>query len=191
MVTDHFARLALPRAVWLDPGALKEKFLARSAELHPDKADAKEAAEAEFRALNESYQILRNTRKRLLHFLELQGLSRPEHVQVIPTLALDLFSSIAELTRTSEALLKEKASANSPMLKVLWFEKALPCVDRLQALQNEIQQRTARIEASLQNLPANPDTAAFSSTLSEAAAALGFLERWGAQLQERAAALTF
>jgi DnaJ-domain-containing protein 1 len=191
MVTDHFARLGLPRAVWLDPGALQEKFLARSAEIHPDKAENKEAAEAKFQALNESYQVLRNTRTRLLHFLELQGHTKPEHVQAIPPLALDLFSPIAELTRCSEALLKEKTSANSPMLKVQWFEKALPCIDRLQTLQNEIQQRTAAVEAQLQQLPANGEPAAISSTLSEAATALGFLDRWRTQLQERAAALTF
>jgi DnaJ-domain-containing protein 1 len=191
MVTDHFARLALPPSAWLDPDALKEKFLTRSAELHPDKADDKAAAELEFQALNGSYQILRNSRARLLHLLDLLGLGRPEHVQAIPPLALDLFSTIAELTRASDALLKEKTSANSPMLKVQWFEKALPCIDRLQALQNEIKQRINRIEAQLQQLPPNAPALSISSILSEAAAALGFLERWHAQLQERAAALTF
>jgi len=186
-VTDHFARLGVPRAPWLDPEALKERFLALSADAHPDKASGqKQKAEEDFRGLNESYQVLRNSRSRILHLLELQGVAKPEHVQAIPPIALDLFSSIAEVTRKSDVLLKEKATANSPMLKVQFFERALPCVDSVQALQSEVQKRLQGVEADLQALTADQ-----IQKLQQVAAALGFLEKWQTQLQERAATLTF
>jgi DnaJ-domain-containing protein 1 len=186
-VTDHFAKLGVPRVPWLDAEMLKERFHALSTGAHPDKAtNEKQKAEEEFRGLNESYQVLRHSRSRILHLLELQGVAKPEHVQAIPTIALDLFSSIADVTRHSDALLKEKTSANSPMLKVQFFEKALPCVDSIQALQNDVQKRLQALEAELQTL--NGDQI---EKLQQMAAALGFLEKWQAQLQERATILTF
>lgn len=176
----------MERAAWLDPEGLKERFLTLSAELHPDKAADKPKAEGEFRALNEAHQILRNTRTRLLHLLELSGARKQEHVQTVPGAALDLFPKIAELTRSSDALLKEKVGANSPMLRVQFLDKALTCVDSIQAVQSELQQRVGKIESNLR-----ATSGASLRELEEAAAALGFLERWSAQLQERAAALTF
>ncbi len=184
---DHFARLGVPHNSWLDPETLKERFLGLSSNAHPDKAtEEKEKAEEAFRGLNESYQILRNNRSRILHLLELQGVPKPEHVQAIPPIALDLFSRIAEVTRNSDALLKEKAAASSPILKVQLFEKALPCVDAIQELQAEVRNRLERVETTLRTLGS-----AETKTLQEAAATLGFLEKWQAQLQERAAMLTF
>lgn len=184
---DHFARLGVPRAPWLNPETLKERFLELSAHAHPDKAaDQKQKAEDDFRGLNESYQILRTNRSRILHLLELQGTAKPEHVQTLPPIALDLFSSIADVTRQADALLKEKATANSPMLKVQFFEKALPCVDSIQALQSDVQKRVQAVEAELQPLNAGQ-----IEKLQQIAAALGFLEKWQAQLQERATMLTF
>ena len=54
---DYFALLDEPRQPWLDPAALKEKFLARGAEAHPDKfPDATEKAAAQ--AMPESLQLL-------------------------------------------------------------------------------------------------------------------------------------
>jgi DnaJ-domain-containing protein 1 len=186
-VTDHFAKLGLLRAPWLDSETVKERFLALSADAHPDKAtDHKHGAEEQFRGLNESYQILRHSRSRILHLLELQGVAKPEHVQTIPPIALELFSSIANVTRQSDALLKEKTAANSPMLKVQFFEKALPCVDAIQALQSDLQKRVQATEAELKTLNAGQ-----IEKLQQVAAALGFLEKWQAQLQERATMLTF
>ncbi len=188
-MTDHFASLGVACAPWLDPEKLKERFLALSAELHPDKASFdKKKAEAEFQQLNQSYQTLLNTRSRLLHLLELHGIPKPDHVQAIPPVALDLFSAIAEVTRQSDLLLKEKAasSSDSPMLKVQFFERALAGVESLQNLQNDVQARILKIETELRVLPVTAIEA-----LQHSAAALGFLERWRAQLQERAAALTF
>jgi DnaJ-domain-containing protein 1 len=193
-VPDHFATLGVDRAPWLDPDILKQSFLAQSAELHPDKATSeKTQAEAQFRALNESYNILRNNRSRILHLLELEGVSKPGHVEAIPPAALEFFSSIAEITRRSDALLKEKAAADSPMLKVQFFAKAVDCVDALQVLQQKILSRIAEVETELQQLNSswNAHEESALDQLQRAAAALGFLERWSAQLQERAAALTF
>ena len=72
------------------------------------------------------------------------------------------------------------------MLKVRFFEKTLPCVDSIQALQNDVQKRVQAVEAELQTLNADQ-----IEKLQQVAAALGFLEKWKTQLQERATILTF
>jgi curved DNA-binding protein CbpA len=173
---------------WLDPEDLKQRFLARSASAHPDKSAAdKKAAEAEFQHLNEAYNVLRHPRSRLLHLLDLAGLPPPSHAQAIPRAALELFEPIANVTRRADALLKEKAAASSPMLKVQFFAKALDCVDELQRLQTEARQRMSRIEEELRKKGASLDAPA----LQQAAAAFGFFERWRAQLEERSTSLSF
>jgi DnaJ-domain-containing protein 1 len=185
---DHFAAFGeIPRP-WIDPDSLKKRFLALSAEAHPDKfADPAEKAEAEkrFAELNKSYEVLRHTRTRLLHFLELRGHPRPTHVQSVPPEAMEFFSAVAEQTRKADELLKEKDHAASPMLKVRFFEKALQATSDLQNLQTVLRQRIEAIEATLRAREARLEA------LANAAAALGFLERWSAQLQQRLAALAF
>jgi hypothetical protein len=158
--------------------------------LHPDKAgEGRLQAETAFQELNESYNLLRTTRARLLHLLALGGEPASPHVQAVPPVAAEFFAPVAELTKTADQLLKEKALAGSPMLKVQLLERSLECVDRIQEMQGRLRERIEGIDAELQSVGAGwRDSGA---QLRAAAAALGFLERWNGQLQERAAALTF
>lgn len=193
---NHFARFGLEPRPWIDLEGLKEKFLKLSAETHPDKAAAAEKASSErdFQKLNESYNVLRNTRARLLHLMELSGLPKPEQVQDVPAAAMELFPVIASATKRAEALIREKAAAGSPMLKVQLMERGLQEVETLQELQGRITESIRAIEESLQALDASwslPASAPMLKRVQEAAAALGFLERWNSQLQERIGALTF
>ena len=191
---NHFARFAFEPQPWIDQEALTEKFLQLSAVAHPDKAVemAKDSSERHFQELNQSYNILRNTRARLLHLLELAGAPKQEHVQNVPSDALELFPLVASATKQADALIREKAAAGSPMLKVQLMERGMEQIEKLQDLQGRIGERIHSIEASLKELPwspAPPETAL--SQVHEAAVALGFLERWNAQLQDRIGTLTF
>jgi curved DNA-binding protein CbpA len=189
-VADHFARLGVQRSPWLDPEELKRRFLTLSAEAHPDKAGAdKRGAESDFQAVNDAYNTLRAMRPRLLHLLELEGAPKASHVEELPTAAVELFTPIAEITKRADSLLKQKAAANSPMLKVQLFQKALECVEAIQQTQQDLQARISHIETDLRDL--GPNWKGSLPRLQQAATALGFFDRWNAQLQERAAALTF
>ena len=193
---NHFARFGLEPRPWLDPESLKQRFLELSAETHPDKAapNDKPAFEKSFQQLNESYQILRSTRSRLLHLLELSGLPKQEHVQNVPPDALEFFAQVAGVTKDADHLIKEKSAASSPMLKVQLMERALEHASAIQSLQEQLRARTSAIEDRLKTLSATwtqPPAASTLNSLKEPAAALGFLDRWTAQLQERIASLTF
>jgi DnaJ-domain-containing protein 1 len=189
---NHFSRLGVRPQLWIEPDALTERFLELSAQLHPDKADPWERANAEreFRSLNESFNILRNTRSRVLHFLELSGARQQEHVQTVPPNAVAFFSQVASVTSRADALLKEKAAASSPMLKVHFMERGMEVVDAIEELQQKLRSAVGEIELRLRSASIPPDEDALRR-LVEDAGALGFFDRWQAQLQERIAALTF
>ena len=99
---NYFSAFGLEARPWADPERLKQQFLAKSAELHPDKEtdpEAKNEAEQRFAALNQSYLVLRQSRTRLLHLLGLLGAPAQAHVQAVPDDLADFFKPIAELTR--------------------------------------------------------------------------------------------
>ena len=193
---NHFARFGFEPRPWLDPELIKQRFLELSAEAHPDKATPadKAASEKNFQELNESFQVLRSTRSRLLHLLEISGVPKLEHVQNVPPDALEFFAEVAGVTKEADKIIKEKADASSPMLKVQIMERGLEHASVIQSLQEKLRGRTRIIEDWLKTLSTNwgepPGSSAIDS-LKECAAALGFLDRWTSQLQERLGALTF
>jgi DnaJ-domain-containing protein 1 len=194
---DHFAAFGEQPRPWLEAESLKRKFLALSAELHPDKAPegpAKEAADVRFANLNQSYNLLRHARTRVLHFLDLQGAPSPAQVRDVPETALEFFTPVAERTRAADELLKARNAATSPMLKVQFFEKSLEATTEIQDLQARLAERIRGIESEVQELDARWSASRDREVvpaLAAAAASLGFLERWNAQLQQRLAALAF
>jgi curved DNA-binding protein CbpA len=193
-MSNHFARFGLTPSPWIDPELLKQRFLELSAAHHPDKATDKVAAEQEFQAVNQAYNILRNSRARLLHLLELHGRAKQEHVQNVPAEVMPFFMEVAAVTQRADALIKQKSAATSPMLKVQLMDQALNKTETIQNLQAKLRASINQIEGQLKlaanNFPATASASALDQ-LSHFAAALGFLERWSTQLQERIGALTF
>src|SRR5436309_5157524 len=103
-MTDYFALLGEPRRPWLDPEKLKAKFLALSAEIHPDRfhsapAAEKQATHERFPRLNAAYQVLREPKDRLRHLLELELSAKPAEVQQTSPGAMELFMEVGRLCR--------------------------------------------------------------------------------------------
>src|SRR5476651_643539 len=99
-MSDYFALLNEPRRPWLDADSLKQKFLALSANAHPDKIHSasesdKSAAGKQFAELNAAYNCLLEPKSRLLHLLELELGAKPRDIQQIPAALADLFAEIA------------------------------------------------------------------------------------------------
>ena len=193
-MVNHFARFGFSPRPWIDSELLKQRFLDISASVHPDKVTDKTAAEQEFKQINEGYNVLRGSRSRLLHLLDLRGHPRQEHVQNVPAEVMEFFPAVAAATQSADTLIKQKSSAASPMLKVQLMDAGLEQIDQIQALQSNIRAVIARIEDRLStisvNWPENPEPPLLKE-LGTAASALGFLDRWSSQLQERIGALTF
>jgi hypothetical protein len=193
---DYFALLDEPRRPWLEPDSLKQKFLARSASVHPDKINSadeseKAAASKNFAELNAAHNCLAAPKSRLLHLLELELGSKPKDVQQIPDSLADLFAEVAAVCRQADSFLAEKAKAVSPLLQVQFFERAQEWIEKLNALQKKLKELSEILLADLKTLDAKWVAAnasgrrALLGDLEKLYRLFGYFNRWNGQISER------
>ena len=196
---DYFTLLDEPRRPWLDADALKAKFLARAADLHPDRVHnagetEKSAATARYAELNAAYHCLLEPKSRLLHLLELESGAKPKDVQHIPPALADLFAEVANSCRSADSFLVEKSAVTSPLLQVQWFERAQVWIERLNLLKNKLGGLHAQLLDELKAIDANWDISARPEALArleELYRLFSYFNRWNRQLQERSTRLSF
>jgi len=200
-MTDFFALLQEPRRPWLDTGVLKQKFLALSARIHPDKVRSDDEAEKtaiarRFAEMNEAIHCLTEPKSRLLHLLELESGAKPADIQQIPPGLADLFVDMATVCKEADAFLVEKNKATSPLLQVRFFDQAQEWIEKLGALRRKLDDLRGRLENELKSL----DQAWMERTdsvsrrqilpqLEELYRLFSYFNRWGNQVQERAVQL--
>jgi len=193
---DYFALLDEPRRPWLDADSLKQKFLARSANLHPDKIlsageSKKSAASKKFAELNAAYHCLAAPKTRLLHLLELELGAKPKDIQQIPGGLADLFAEVATVCREADQFLGEKSRVASPLLQVQFFERAQEWIEKLQLLQKKLRDFSERLLAELKLLDTKwmaGNTGARGDLLIELEKLyrlFSYFNRWNGQIQER------
>ena len=187
-MTDYFALLGEARQPWLDEEALKAKFYARSNEVHPDRVHAlpdadKKIAHERYTQLNAAYNCLREPKERLRHLLELETGRRPAQVQQVPTELVDLFFEIGQATRTADEFHKRKAAVTSPLLLVDLFDEGQNISEQLGALRDNLTARRTQLLGELRELNTHWQKAL--DRIEYIQQAVAYLQRWGAQLQER------
>lgn len=196
-MTDHFALLNEARRPWIDPDALKEKFLALSSQFHPDRVHNATAAEREeagknYTEINTAYNCLREPKERVRHLLELELGAKPADIQNVPQEVMEAFFEIGHLCKDADAFLVERGSVTSPLLKVKWFERGQEWIERLTAARQKIEARRDELSEELKSM--NPAWEARRDLplkrLEEIYRLLGYLARWSQQLQERIVQLT-
>jgi len=191
-MTDHFALLDEPRRPWIDPELLKEKFLALSSQVHPDRVHQSSAAERKdagehYAGLNQAYNCLREPKERLRHLLELELGKKPKDIQNIPPELMDSAFEISRACKDADALLAEKEKTTSAILKVRFFERGQECVDKLQTIQRKINEQRDVLLTELKEM--NPEWEAEKmrslERVEEIYRLLGYSARWTQQIQER------
>jgi DnaJ-domain-containing protein 1 len=204
---DHFALLHEPRRPWLDPELLKPKFLALSAQIHPDHASGageteRAAATRSFAELNAAWQCLREPKDRLGHLLELELGARSQDAQDVPPAAMDLSFEVGRLCREADAFLAVKSQTASPLLKARMFGPGIDLTDRLHELQRRIGLRRDELLAELKTMNAAWESAPEPASASRPAALplerleglhrmFSYIARWTGQIQERVVRLSF
>jgi DnaJ-domain-containing protein 1 len=197
---DYFALLEQPRRPWLDQDALKTKFLAMSASVHPDRLhnashEEKKAANDSYSQLNSAYGCLRETKDRLAHLLQLELGAKPGDVQKISAAAMDLFMQVGTTIRLVDSFLAEKAKVSSPLIKAQMFEKAMQLTDRLNELQQQINRSRDKVSDELRSMNKAWDSSPQNivdrsqylplARLEEIYRDVSFLNRWTDQIQQR------
>jgi len=203
---DYFALFDEPRRPWLEVESLHQKFIARSATVHPDRVhtaseEEKLATTQRYAELNAAHACLRETKDRLLHLLQLETGAKPADIQRIPPGTMDLFVEVGQLCQGLDQFIAERSAVSAPMLKVRMFELGMEWLDRLNALQARIAEKRAAVEAELQSLnvvwqaappPDDPRRAPALplERLEQLYRLMSFITRWTQQLQERAVQVT-
>lgn len=193
---DYFALLDEPRRPWLDTPSLKQKFLALSANVHPDKIHSaseseKNAATKKFAELNAAYNCLAVPKSRLLHLLELELGTKPKDIQQIPNNLANLFAEVSMDCSSADRFLAEKAKATSPLLQVQLFERAQEWIEKLNALQKKLSGLQEQLLARLQSLDGqwgagdSQTRGSLLNELEELYRLFGYFNRWNSQIQER------
>jgi DnaJ-domain-containing protein 1 len=201
-MADHFNLLNEPRRPWLDADLLKQKFLAQSANLHPDKihsaSDAeKNAAAKKFAELNAACSCLLEPKSRLLHLLELELGAKPKDIQQIPSALADLFAEVADACKSADQFLIEKNKATSPLLQVQLFECGQVWIEKLNLMLRKLNELREQALARLKSLDAKWSVAGEHSrrellpNLEELYRLFSYFNRWNNQVQERVVQLSF
>jgi len=201
-MTDFFAVFGEQRRPWLEAEVLKQKFLALSAEAHPDRAHTagaqeRQQAQDRYTSLNAAYQVLREPKERLRHLIELERGTKPGQIQRIPSDLMNLSLEVGEICRQADALVQEKAKTSSPLLQVQVFERAQAATEKLGAVQRSLEPRREEILEQIRALDAtwdeagDPGRSTSLARLEELYPLLTYYERWIAQARERIVQLAF
>ena len=185
---DAFALLEEPRRPWLDAAALKEKFLSRSAETHPDKFTdpvEKEAAQTLFADLNRGHETLRDPKQRLQHLLTLERGEKPADVHDILPETADLFIKVGQLLQPVDAIIARREAEPSPLLRAQSMPEALDWLEKVNALLDTLNTQLAALESELQSFKDNWDC----DTLERLYHRFSYLQKWRGQLNDRAVKL--
>jgi curved DNA-binding protein CbpA len=200
-MTDYFTLLNEPRRPWLDSELLKQKFLALSATVHPDRVHnlgeaERAAAQEHYTELNTAYNTLREPKERLHHLLELELGALPKDIQRIPSELMDLSLEVGKACREADAFLAEKAKVTSPLLQVSFFERGQDYMEKLQGIRQRVTALNDRLLEELKQIDAVWPSAAtprnaLLQRLEQLYRLFSYFARWTAQTQERVVRLSF
>src|SRR5438067_2855834 len=149
---DYFSTFGLPRKLWIEMGALEQKFLQLSWKFHPDNFVNASEHERELSLrrsseLNDAYRTLRDPVGRVEYLLGIEGARKEgEHKQQAPP---ELLEEVFELNESLDELREAKAAGNDlAALK-----------SRLEAAEKNFQQKLGEVDAQLQTAAREWDTA--------------------------------
>lgn len=111
--SDYFAMFEMPRKLWVEMGALEQKFLQLSWKLHPDNfvnatTEEREISLKRSSELNDAYRTLRDPVARVEYLLALEGMRKEgQNKQQAPP---ELLEEVFELNESLDELRSAKAS---------------------------------------------------------------------------------
>src|SRR5437667_2401342 len=111
--TDYFAIFGLPRKLWIEMGALEQKFLQMSWKLHPDKfvnasEEERDLSLRRSSELNDAYRALKDPVARIEYLLAIEGERKEvEKKQQAPP---ELLEEVFELNESLDELREAKSA---------------------------------------------------------------------------------
>jgi molecular chaperone HscB len=149
---DYFALFEVPRKLWIEMGALEQRFLQLSWKLHPDNfvnasREEQDLSLKHSSELNDAYRVLRDPVGRVEYLLEIEGTRKEgEQKQKAPP---ELLEEVFELNESLDELREAKAAGGD--LAVL--------KSRLESAQKNFQGKLGEVDTQLQDAARQWDAA--------------------------------
>src|SRR5215470_4759275 len=153
--TDYFALFGLPRKLWIEMGALEQKFLQLSWKLHPDNfvnasEDERELSLKRSSELNDAYRTLKDPVARVEYLLAIESERKEgEKKQQAPP---ELLEEVFELNESLDELREAKAAG----LELDGMK------ERLRAAEKNFGEKLAEVDAEMQSTAKDWDKALHS-----------------------------
>lgn len=196
-MSEYFDLLGLPRSPWLDAGDVKSRFTELSAPVHPDRVHqsddtTRKAATDRYAELNSASQTLLNSRLRLKHLIEVETGDSPSDVGSVPAHISDLFFKVGQVFGRADKLIAELQEESSPMVRVDTMRRALVMVDKLQTLQQTLNDEVQKLDDCCQQLSDQWASESFRpiNELTTLYRDYSYLNKWQDQVQEKRLQLT-
>jgi len=142
--SDYFAMFELPRKLWIEMGALEQKFLQLSWKLHPDNfmnatAEEREMSLKRSSELNDAYRTLRDPVARVEYLLAIEGARKEgQNKQQAPP---ELLEEVFELNESLDELREANSSgSDTAILK-----------HRLEAAEKNFEAKLTEVDSQLQS----------------------------------------
>ena len=153
--SDYFAMFELPRKLWIEMGALEQKFLQLSWKLHPDNfvnatPEEREISLKRSSELNDAYRTLRDPVARVEYLLAVEGARKEgQNKQQAPP---ELLEEVFELNESLDELREAKScGGDTANLK-----------HRLQSAEKNFEAKLADVDSELQSAAREWDNAVSS-----------------------------
>ena len=191
-MTDYFTLLHQPRSPAIDPENLKQSYYEQTLQLHPDvqRGDSSTGPSA---SLNEAYEVLRNPKRRLQHFLSLEGAPPSARPAEVPERMQALFPTVSKVTQAARATQKKLDSTSNRLSRSLLRGELLARQSEVDELLRRLREQERAIVAEFSvtdsTRSAHPDERI--KTLTAAYHELTYLTRWLQQMEELQMALSF
>jgi molecular chaperone HscB len=154
--SDYFAMFDMPRKLWIEMGALEQKFLQLSWKLHPDNfvnatPEEREISLKRSSELNDAYRALRDPVGRVEYLLAIEGARKEGQTkQQAPP---ELLEEVFELNQSLDELREAKESgADTASLK-----------QRLQAAEKNFEDKLREVDGELRDAAGDWDKAVEST----------------------------
>ena len=151
---DYFAIFGMPRKLWIEMGALEQKFLQMSWKLHPDNfvnasEEERELSLKRSSELNDAYRTLRDPIARVEYLLAIEGERKEgEKKQQAPP---ELLEEVFELNESLDELREAKAEGGDlSTLKANLQEAEKNFEEKLREVDGQLQSAGREWDAALQ-----------------------------------------
>lgn len=188
MDDDPFALLGEPRRPLADEARLKARYHELTASLHPDIT----GEAGDFARINLAYQTLSDPRARLRALLELEGAAPAARHQAVPEEIATLFPVMSENRRKLDAFLRKRAAATSALARAMLLDEAYQLADEGESWLATLEEERNRWLETIATCDTGWDAGERPlQPLAEVVQALGYLDKWIAQIREGVLRLQF